>query len=160
MQLLHPKGLTRRWITNVLSMVVALVLLIILFFSIANFNFYYDIIERNLTGQMSSVILFFQGYTTGNAADYERGIQLFAEQYEDRDRMEVQFFDAEQELLMTTSGLPPAAEDSTLLERDLPQGEPSVIQRKLSSGEPVMQLTFVLESNDDLPVGYVRLVTS
>ena len=162
MKLLHQKGLTKRWITNVLSLVIGLVLLTVLFFSLTNFSFYYDIVGRNLTGRMSSVILFFQSYTTGNASDYERGIQIFAEEYEDRNRMEVQFFNTNQELLMTTSGLPPAAEDSALLERDLPQGDPVVVQRRLSSGEPVMQLTFALESrsNDNLPVGYVRIVTS
>ena len=161
MKLFRQKGLTRRWITNMLSLVIALVLLIILCFSLMSYSFYYDIVERNLTGRMNSVIVFFQSYTIGNAADYERVVQKFAEEYEERNRLEVQFFNTAQQLLMTTSGLPPAVEDGVLAERDLSQGG-SVVQRKLSSGEPVMQLTFVMESKsgDDLPLGYVRLVTS
>lgn len=162
MKLLHQKGLTQRWITNVLSLVIALVLVTILFFSVANYTFYYDIVGRNLTGRMSSVILFFQSYTNGNTADYERGVQKFAEEFEGRNHMEVQFFNTSRQLLITTSGLPPAEADGILSERELPQGDPAVVQRRLSSGEPVMQLTFALDSksNESIPMGYVRLVTS
>ena len=160
-KLLQQKGLTKRWITNMLSMVVALVLVTILFFSVSSFGYYNDIISRSLTGRMNTVNLFFQGYSTGSAADYERGIQKYVEEYQDRNRVEVQFFDLNRELLITTSGLLPAAQDCLLLEKDIPTGDPVVVQRRLSSGEPVMSLTFLLKSGDESsPLGYVRLLVS
>ncbi len=160
-EIFRHKGLAQRWLTNVLSLVVALVILVVLCLTTVMSSFYYDIVGRHLVGRMNSAQVFFQSYNIENSVGFEQAVHHFVEEYEERDRMEVQFFNTGRELIMTTSGLLPE-ENTTLPERDLPQGDPGVVQRKLPHGEPIMQLTFSLRSKDEsgLPVGYIRMMTS
>lgn len=126
-------------------------------------SYYYDTIEQYVTSQLSTVTSFFGSYSSADSADFGSGARQYVENFEDRDKMEVQMLDTEGNVLMTTSGFLPQEDENTEdFQNALQTNRTAVWKGKLTSGEPVLTAVCVLTSrdNENVRLGAVRIIVS
>ncbi len=101
---LNMKGLTRRWIVNVLSVVFAVLAIFTVTASGVLYQYYFDTAEEYVTYQLETVRDSFAGFSAAGTAEFEKGAKEYVENFALQDKMEVQFLSSEGKVLYSTAG--------------------------------------------------------
>lgn len=157
---LHKTSLMKKWMLNVMSVIfVVLVAVEICVIAVAK-NYYYDSIYQVLDTQMENLENYFTEYRTVSNTEFESVARAFAEAYEDKDRFEVQIFDENGNVIVSTSGFSPAGgeniSDYQTAIGNADGGYKGSYEGTLLSGEPVMTLCVALGDS----CRAVRMLTS
>ena len=96
-------GIQRRWLINVLAASLLLVLAVMSGLVIATSNYYYSSLESQLTSSASMYASFISKNYLTTYDDYLRIINTFANEFENRDRMELQFVTSAGRLQLSTN---------------------------------------------------------
>lgn len=152
-----------RWIMNVLlvfTVVMFLFSCVIIYSSITR---YFNSVELTIRARNSkSIDTFFSEYNDGNADTFKIGAYEFVNNFQYKDIMEVWVLDKNGKLLVSSSGFSVSSsseyEDYNIaLESEDRVG---VKRLKLSSGEPVTAMTYILRDSEDNNYGAVRYLIS
>ena len=90
------------WILNSISVVVVLVLVAVLAFSIAMASYYYSSVSTSLENMAKAATSFLEDYTE---SDYRAYVTRYVANFEERDRLELQFLSRYGSVQQSTSGL-------------------------------------------------------
>ncbi|MBR3844647.1 MAG: hypothetical protein IKM39_03990, partial [Clostridia bacterium] len=101
---LNSKGLTKRWIVNVLSVVFAVLVLFTVTASVVLHKYYFDATQEYLENQLVTVCNSFGSYSSGNAQEFEKGAKEYVESFTLHDKMEVQLLAGDGKVLYSTAG--------------------------------------------------------
>ena len=160
---LRLRGLRQKWVLNTVMPVGALLIIIVMLFSVGVSNYYYGSIQKGLESRAQAIANSFNEYfmDSGYSSYYQKAVQA-AESFEDKERIELQFIGSSGRIQVSTSGLTagtyPGTEDITealrLNEmRRFRGADPE-------TGESIMAVSHPLQNRYGQVVGVMRFVTS
>lgn len=151
------KGITRRWLINVLLVFAVVILVVEVTFSILYTNFYYSSVANaaNAYAQAFSVL------GTVKKSEFESRAREYAEQFEYKHKMEIQILDGEGNVIVSTTGFQQAKTSMPDYTSALKSDSGSSTWRGVSaSGQHIFAGTYILSEGDDGSNGAVRWVIS
>lgn len=152
-----------RWIKNVLLVFTVIMFLFSCIIVYSSCVRYFNTAELAMRARNSkSVDTFFSEYNNGSTETFTVGAYEFIENYQYKDIMEVWVLDKNGRLLVSSSGF---SESSSSRWEDYEialeaEDNVGVKQLKLSSGEPVMAMTYILRDSSGSNYGAVRYLVS
>ena len=156
------KGITRRWLFNVLGIVVLVLVVLIVSLSFAVQNYTYNGILQALNANSRELTNVFIDYKNKTSSDFTSFAYTYVENFTSKESMELMVINSDGKIVLTSTGFTPdqnqPMNDYYAALQDA-EGYGSW-KGKLSSGERVMAVTRVLRNNDGMVVGGVRYVVS
>jgi len=159
---LRQRGLRRRWFQSSILPVLLLVAVIAFLASTGMSNYYYNSMLDGLKQQAQAQAGAFNDYfmSNGYADYYQKAVQTTAE-FQDKDRIELQFISSSGRIQVSTSGLTAGSSPDT------PDIATAITHNRMdtfrgrdpATGEGVMAVSHPLVSNGQV-VGVMRMVTS
>lgn len=161
---LNIKGLTRRWIVNVLSVVFVVLFLVTVIVAAAINQYYERSVQQYLLTQLDTATGFFNNGSVTGAKEFEIGAREYVESFSQQDTMEVQLLASDGSILMSTAGyIADSYDESTDYQTALNAPEHVATWRGRSSGgEKVMSAAGIILSpeNTAVCIGAVRIIVS
>lgn len=96
------KGLQRRWLRNTLSIVLAIVLLCVIALSLTVAVYYYSNMQAGMEAKARAGTRFFETYAGQSYNEYYRSCAQFAQNFESKDIMELQFINKENRIVASS----------------------------------------------------------
>ena len=159
---LQLRGLRQRWIFNTVMPVFALVLLIVVLFSTGVSSYYYGTMQKGLETRAQAIANSFNEYfmDNGYVGFYPKAVQA-ADNFEDKDRIELQFIGSSGRIQVSTSGLTAGTSPGTGdIAQAIETAEMAPFRgRDPETGENIMAVSHPLVFHGNV-VGVMRLVTS
>ncbi len=155
-------GITRRWMTNTVLIIVVFVMLAALAISLALANYYVDSVSTGLQTKAQTAADFFANYITRTYAEYYDSAYRYTESFEDADRLELQFLDPQGNVETSSYGITAGAKVETPdVAQAIETGEICKWRGKNpNTGERIMSVSAPLLYSEDQVVGVMRYVTS
>lgn len=97
-------GLRRRWFLNTVSVVGLLGLVCVVVVTAVFGAYYYASAESELQYRAENITVFFAEYTTQNYSDYYKSCINYANTFDHKDKLELQFINADGEIVATSYG--------------------------------------------------------
>lgn len=154
------RGIRRRWLFNSLGAVLLILVLALGTLGVAVWNYYDSAMTSGMEAQARSAASHFRRYTTRSS--YQAAAQSYIENFEDKNRMDVQFLDANGTVLYAgqnlVTGTAPGTPDVTgaLENRTITPWK----GHDPSTGEHIMAVSAPVVYEGSLMVGGIRFVTS
>ena len=158
---LRIRGLRQRWALNTIAPVSILLLLIVTLFSAGIASYYYASMQKGLEARAQAAADSFNTYFMTSYSEYYQKAANYADSFEDRDRIELQFISASGRIQMSASnltvGLSPGTDDIT---QAIAEGRTFPFQGKDPlTKESILAVSTPLVFNNRV-VGVMRFVTS
>lgn len=154
-QILHKKGITRRWLLNVFAVFAAVIIIVEITFALIYTNFYYN----SVAGTVSNYAQAFNILSTVKKDEFESRAREYAEQFEFKHKMEIQIIDSTGEVFVSTSGFKPIQDDMPDYNAALKSDSGYATWRgKSSSDQNIFAGTYILDDNSEGSNGAIRWV--
>ena len=158
---LRIRGLRQRWALNTIAPVSILLLLIVTLLSAGIASYYYASMQKGLEARAQAAADSFNTYFMTSYSEYYQKAANYADSFEDRDRIELQFISASGRIQMSASnltvGLSPGTDDIT---QAIAEGRTFPFQGKDPlTKESILAVSTPLVFNNRV-VGVMRFVTS
>ena len=155
-------GLRRRWMKNTLCVVVPLAVVCVFAVTALFAGYYYSGMRSDLTYRAKTTAAFFGDYISVDYNDYYHSCAKYAETYEDRNDIELQFIDEHGELVASSYGpwaweAPQTPEIREAME--VREARPFVGPDPVT-GERIMAISAPLIYSNGQVIGVLRFVTS
>lgn len=155
------KGITKRWMLNTLSVVVAIIVLIVVTLIFVVTYVFQSEVEQSLSSASNELSLVFSGNSADNASAFTSGARDYVENFDKKEQMGVMVLNASGKIVLTSTGFIPENESFT----DFDDAKESANgyafwSGRLRSGEPAMSATRLIQSNSGSTVGAVRYIVS
>ena len=152
-----PKGVTRRWIVNVMSVVIAVVVVIEIVIGVFVHMYYYDMAKA----RANELCQGFSLLATVSNTDFRSTARQYIENFEHKDKLEVQIIDTEGNIIITSNGFDPGAPSMPDYESALAAESATADWIGVSEqGEDVMAQTTILGDYGSGSNGAIRWVIS
>ncbi|MBQ2676392.1 MAG: HAMP domain-containing histidine kinase [Clostridia bacterium] len=153
------KGLTSRWLFNIIGIVVLVVVVFQITASLFIVSFYYNSVRRDIDSRIRMSSGFFMRYAAATEMEFELGAKEFVGDYLDKNTVEVQVFDRNDNMIVTSGGFISNQQSSTDYEAAKKQsgGKAEAIYTN-ENGENVMAVTMFLPKVNDRSIGAIRFV--
>lgn len=160
----HIKGLTKRWVFNVLSVILLVIFLVEIIAVILLNDYTMSSVNDYMDSTLTSVVQLFPKEALKSSATFEISAKEYTESSYNNEKIEIQFLSPKGELVISTSGFgddsPEVLEDISALMNI--QGHKKIYTTTLSGGEKVICASAVVtsSSNDSFPVGGIKIISS
>lgn len=152
-----------RWVKSILLVITIVMFLFSCVIIYSSCTRYFNSAELTIRARHSkSVDTFFSAYNTGDADTFTMGAYEFVENFQYKDIMEVCVIDKNRKLLVSSSGFG-GSSSTDWKDYDLAlesEDKIGVKRLKLSSGEPVTAMTYILRDTAGNNYGAVRYLIS
>ena len=155
-------GIRRRWLLNSLSVVVLVLMVSLAAFVVAVMQYYYANVRSSLEAKARTTTDFFGSYISQSYNEYYLNVYQYAQKFEEKDRLELQFINASGAIVSSsfglTAGMSPGTRDITeaMDDRDIR----TFSGRDPSTGERVMAVSSPMIYSNGEVIGVLRFVTS
>lgn len=157
-----PKGLQRRWLFNILSIVAGIVMLTVLAISIANAIFIYNSMRAGLEAKARTSKDFLSSYLSLNSKEYYNACISLTNDFEDKNTVELQFIRPDGVMVASSYGLlgNQTVEAADVMEALQTQEISDFMGKDYSTGERILSVSTPMIYSDGQVVGVLRYVTS
>ena len=159
---LHMGGLRKRWLLNTASVVIALGLVCVLGITAAFAAYYYSLMESDMRKRAKTATDFFADYVGQNYSEFYQSCVTFAQTYDGKNNIELQFINADGFLVASSygqwAGRSPATKE--IQQAIDSRGMVSFIGRDENTGEQIMAVSTPMIYCNGSVVGVLRYVTS
>lgn len=156
-------GLTRRWLVQTSTIIVAVFLIICVAVAYFIRSYYYTTVERKIESYAGGIVdVYFDNYITGDDSALEKGAREYIADFSDKSSVEIWVLDKYGNVLISSSGFPVGDKikipeyEAALTSSD----NTATWQGENSSGEKVFSLTKVITDSDGKQIGSIRYITS
>ena len=159
---IQVKGLRRRWLINTVAVVCALGLVCVLAVTVVFTAYYYSAMESDMRYRARSTTEFFADYLNQGYKSYYQSCITYAQTFEDRNTIELQFINANGGMVASSYGNwvgdPPKTPDiqEAIKTRDIC----SYVDRNPQTGERIMAVSSPMIYSNGEVIGVLRYVTS
>ena len=156
------KGLRRRWLVNALSIVTALGIACVLAVTAAFAAYYYASIESDMRYRARSTADFFSDHLNINYNDFYQSCITYAQTFEDKDTIELQFINADGKLVASSysNWIGQSPDTPEIAEAVSTRGITSFVGRDDKTGERIIAVTSPMIYSNGEVIGTLRYVTS
>ena len=145
------KGISKRWLINTFGVVSAIVVLLIIFISVAVHSLCYSTVENELLNQTKKLNDIFPNGISESAETFESRASAYATDFSDKDEMEVQILNASGRVITTSAGF--GAETENIPDYVQAQSSENGFGRykgRSNSGEKIMAETYDKRAEENL----------
>lgn len=155
-------GLERRWLRNTLSIVLALVLLCVTALSVMVASYYYSNMQAGMEAKARASAGFFETYIGQSYHEYYQSCAKFAQSFESKEQMELQFINTDRRLVASSFGQFSAEASSTpdIAEAIKSKQISAYTGKNPDTGERIMAVSKPLIYSNGEVIGVLRYVTS
>jgi signal transduction histidine kinase len=154
---LRIKGISKRWMLNVMTVVVAAVTLLEVAFALFIYNYYCNII-RDTAG---NYVQYLTVLSTVNPEKYEETAREYGKNFEYKNKVEVQMINSQGEIFFTTNGFTPTKEEMPDYAAAKKAGSKvSSWQGRSERGERILAETIILQDMGQGSNGAIRWIVS
>ena len=155
------RSITRRWMVNGLGVTAALLLIFEIAFIVAIRAYYYQNVTQILSSMAERMSGSLETYMD-SGFDFEDQAREIAENFPEKETMEMQVLDTEGRVLVSSSGFQPEEEEMPDLVMAVESKDKSygVWNGRNADGENVMALTILVRDNDNITLGAMRYLVS
>ena len=155
-------GLRKRWLMNTASVVLALGLVCVLAVTASFAAYYYSNMESDMKYRARTTSEFFADYVDQTYNEYYQSCITYAQTFEDRDRIELQFINSQGDLVASSYGQwvgasPSTAEIQEAVDTRYPQ---PFVGRDPNTNERIMAVSCPMIYSNGEVIGVLRYVTS
>ncbi len=158
---LQVKGLKRRWLINIIGVVLLVIVLIEIILAVFVRNYYYTSVSNNLDSRVNSCSSFMRENSSATSPVFENAAKEFINSYQDKNIVEVQFIDMNGKAFISSKGFINQADEmndyKTAFEKDESVG--SYIGKN-AAGEKIMAKTALMPKYNGTRIGAIRFVVS
>lgn len=165
--MISGKGITRRWLLNTFAVTAAAMVIIVIVLAFFVRNYYHTSIEQGLTQRSAVTISYFSdtvgsGINSGNSAEFYDAAQSFVEGFDDRGKMELQFLNANGDIIVSSTGFPTEGDEPLNDYYDAVRSSRGVgtWSGVNSNGESVLAVSRLISKKAGSSAGAVRFVVS
>jgi len=159
---IQVKGLRRRWLLNTVAVVCVLGLVCVLAVTASFAAYYYSAMESDMRYRARSTTDFFADYLNLSYTAYYRTCITYAQTFEDRNFIELQFINAEGKMVASSYGKwvgsPPKTPD--ISDAVSTRGISSFVGKNPQTGERIMAVSSPMIYQNGEVIGVLRYVTS
>ena len=162
MAVFKVKGLRRRWILNTVSIVVAVGLVCVFGITAAFAAYYYSTMESDMRYRARTTTDFFADYQNLNYNDYYQSCITYANTFQDKNDIELQFINTQGDLLASSYGQWSVEVLTTgeISEAVNTRGICSFVGNNPQTGERIMAVSSPVIYKNGEVIGVLRYVTS
>ena len=155
-------GLRKRWLMNTVSVILALGIVCVLAVTASFAAYYHSNMEADMKARAKSTTEFFAEYIDLNYNEYYQSCMVYAETFEDKDKMELQFINVQGMLVASSYGQWAGESPSTPDIRDAmnSRGPETYVGRDRTTGERIMAVSSPMIYSNGEVIGVLRFVTS
>ena len=158
----HNFSLTRRWLFQTATIVIAMLLIVCLGIAFTIHTYYYSSVDRRIKFYSENQVeRYFENYNL-NSSSFEVGAKNFVSDFSDKSSVEVRVVNGMGKVIISSSGFA-VKEKSDIPELKPALSDPSSGARwtgRLDSGEHVTALTRAITDTNGTPIGAVRFMIS
>lgn len=156
------KGLRRRWLLNTLSVICALGLVCVLAVTAMVAAYYYSSMESDMRYRARTTTEFFAEYLNQSYNQYYQSCITYAQTFEDKDRLELQFINAQGKIVASSHGTwagesPTTSDIRDAIEKRTPM---PYYGRNPQTGERILAVSSPMIYSNGEVIGVLRYVTS
>ena len=155
-------GIEKRWLINNVSIMIVLVLLCVATVTASMAAYYYSNMRSGLEAKARTTTDFFGTYINQSYNEYYQSCIKFAQTFEDKDRLELQFISAGGDMVASSygqwAGKPPKTDD--VREALTTQKPASFHGKNPRTGERIMAVSCPMIYSNGEVIGVLRYVTS
>ena len=158
-----PSGLRKRWLLNTVGVIFALGMVCVLAVTASFATYYYSNMQSDLRFRAKTTSDFFEEYIDLNYNEYYQSCMTYAQTFEDRNELELQFINKQGRIVASSYGnwvgLPPATSDiqDAISTRGV---SPPYLGEDPSTGERIMAVSAPMIYSNGEVIGVLRFVTS
>lgn len=155
-------SLTRRWILNTVSVVCAMGMVCVLIITMVFAAYYYTNLQSDMRRRAEEASSFFTDYLNGNYSEYYQSCITYTQTFEERNSLELQFIDAEGELIVSSYGhwAGPSPTTSDIFDAISSRGINTFIGSDPATGERIIAVSSPMIFSNGEVIGVLRYVTS
>ena len=155
-------GLRRRWIMNTFGVVCALGMVCVAAVVMVFSAYYYSSVESDLRNRAAGTIDFFAEYASSNYEDYYQSCVRYANTFDDKNKLELQFIDTDGRLVATSYGdwAMEAPATSEIREAIEPKQSRPYRGKDPATGERIIAVSSPMVFSNGEVIGVLRYVTS
>ena len=155
-------GITKRWIFNILSVIIFIIICVVLCLSYMIGTYYYNSVQQSISARFTELNNVFTDESADSTTDFLSTAQKYIEDFPEKEQMELQSVNSIGRVTLTSTGfLPDKREKMPDLDEALKSGTGEAITTgQLSTGEDIMAGTRIFTSQDGTVIGAIRFVTS
>ena len=156
------KGLRRRWLLNTVSVICALGLVCVLAVTAMVAAYYYSSMESDLRYRARTTTEFFADYLNQSYNQYYQSCITYAQTFEDKDRLELQFINAQGKIVASSHGTwagesPTTSDIQDAIEK---RSITPYYGRNPQTGERILAVSSPMIYSNGEVIGVLRYVTS
>lgn len=155
-------SLRRRWLSNSVAVICALGVVCVLIITAVFSAYYYSNLEADMRYRARTTTEFFAGYVNQNYKEYYQSCITYAQTFEDRDIIELQFINAQGRIVASSYGQWTNQSPTTpeIMEAFNSRGIRSFVGKDPSTGERIMAVSSPMIYSNGEVIGVLRYVTS
>ena len=155
-------GLRKRWLLNTASVVIALGLVCVMAVTASFAAYYYSTMESDMKYRARTTTEFFADYIDQTYNEYYQSCITYAQTFEDKDTIELQFINKQGDLVASSYGqwagkAPSTPEIQKAVETRYPE---PYMGKDLNTGERIMAVSSPMIFSNGEVIGVLRYVTS
>ncbi len=156
------KGITKRWILNSLGSIIIILIVLECFLAFFIHSFFYNGVEQTLLNKSISLVNVFPNYKEESQKDFASKAKAYIFVFEDKSLMELQAFNNNDEVLITSTGFLPQGDQITndYFIAKASEGHRGLFTGYMSSGEKIMSQTIAIYSTNGEYMGAIRYIVS
>ena len=155
-------GLRKRWLTNTVGVIGALGLVCVFVVTMVFSAYYYSGMTSDLKYRAQATTAFFDDYLNQDYTEYYNACVNYVKGFEQKNSIELQFIDADGQIVASSYGSWPGESPTTSDIRDAIASEQiqTYDDREPSTGERIIAVSSPVLSGDGQVIGVMRYVTS
>ena len=156
-------GLRKRWLLNTVGVIFALGMVCVLVVTASFAAYYYSSMQSDMRFRARTTSDFFEEYIDLNYNDFYRSCMTYAQTFDDRNELELQFINKQGRIVASSYGnwvgLPPATSDieAAISTRGV---SPPYVGQDPATGERIMAVSAPMIYSNGEVIGVLRYVTS
>lgn len=156
------KGITKRWMLNTLSVILAIIVLLIVILVFAASNIINTQIEQDLHSASNELSMVFPGYQAESSTYFTTASRDYIENFDKKEQMGVMVLNSTGRVVLTSTGFLPSEDETNTDFEDASSNANGYAfwTGKLLSGERAMSETRVIKDENGSIVGAVRYIVS
>ena len=155
-------GLRRRWLCNTMAVVIPIALVCALAVTALFASYYYSGMESDLSYRARTTADFFADYMNLNYSEYYQSCVKYAETFDDRNIIELQFINSDGQLVASSYGpwAGKSPETDEIAAAMSTRTQSVFVGKDLNTGERVMAVSSPMIYSSGEVIGVLRFVTS
>ena len=156
------KGITRRWMLNTLSVIIAIIILIVVILIFSVTYVFQTQVEQDLHSASNELSVVFSGFRADNATDFNTSSRDYIENFDKKEQMGVMVLNSSGRVVLTSTGFLPSEDEKNTDFDDAKKSASGYAfwNGVLLSGEHAMSETRIIKDENSNVIGAVRYIVS